>query len=147
MLISKIKVRQSLSLKVLLTNLAFAIFIAIFIGILIHDRVSSTVINEKISISKIETANALNLAQGHFNIARFQDDKGLRKVVQDFITSSREDGSLSGRETVILSINKNAKTNSLTLLEIELMLIAKQIGVKNTIRNIIRREMPSIPRK
>ena len=109
MLISKIKVRQSLSLKVLLTNLAFAIFIAIFIGVLIHDRVSSTVINEKISISKIETANALNLAQGHFNIARFQDDKGLRKVVQDFITNSREDGSLSGRETVILSINKDAK--------------------------------------
>ena len=113
MLISKIKVRQSLSLKVLLTNLAFAIFIAIFIGALIHDRVSSTVINEKISISKIETANALNLAQGHFNIARFQDDKGLRKVVQDFITSSREDGSLSGRETVILSINKDAKDQNI----------------------------------
>ena len=113
MLISKIKVRQSLSLKVLLTNLAFAIFIAIFIGVLIHDRVSSTVINEKISISKIETANALNLAQGHFNIARFQNDKGLQKVVQDFITSSREDGSLSGRETVILSINKDAKDQNI----------------------------------
>jgi len=89
---------------VLLTSVAFSILIATVIGVSIHNRVSATIINEKISISKIETANALYLAQGHFNLARFQNDAGLNKVVQDFITSSREDGSLSGRETVILPV-------------------------------------------
>ena len=113
MFISKIKVRQSLSLKVLLTNLLLTVLATSVIGVLVHDRVSSTVINEKIAISKNETANALYLAQGHFNIARFQNDEGLRKVVQDFITSSREDGSLSGRETVILSISKTAKDQNI----------------------------------
>ncbi|MFM8824678.1 MAG: MtrAB system histidine kinase MtrB [Candidatus Nanopelagicus sp.] len=102
MFATKFKIRQSLSLKVLLTSVAFAIVIASVIGISVHNRVASTIINEKIAISKVETANALYLAQGHFNIARFQNDAGLNKVVQDFITSSREDGSLSGRETVIL---------------------------------------------
>jgi two-component system sensor histidine kinase MtrB len=113
MLISKFKIKQSLSLKVLLTSIAFSILIASVIGFSVHNRVASTIINEKIAISKVETSNALYLAQGHFNIARFQDDLGLKKVVQDFITSSREDGSLSGRETVILPISKNNKTQNI----------------------------------
>ena len=113
MLLSKIKIRQSLSLKVLLTSLAFSIIIAAVIGISVHNRVATTIINEKIAISKVETANALYLAQGHFNIARFQDDSGLNKVVQDFITSSREDGSLSGRETVILPFAKSGNEQSI----------------------------------
>ena len=96
----------------LLTSIAFSILIATVIGVSIHNRVATTIINEKISISKIETANALYLAQGHFNLARFQNDAGLNKVVQEFITSSREDGSLSGRETVILPVVKgNSKQN------------------------------------
>jgi len=113
MLISKFKIKQSLSLKVLLTSIAFSILIASVIGFSVHNRVASTIINEKIAISKVETANALYLAQGHFDIARFQDDLGLNKVVQDFITSSREDGSLSGRETVILPIAKNNKAQNI----------------------------------
>jgi len=112
MLLSKIKIRQSLSLKVLVTSLGFSIIIAAVIGISVHNRVATTIINEKIAISKVETANALYLAQGHFNIARFQDDSGLNKVVQDFITSSREDGSLSGRETVILPFAKSGNEQS-----------------------------------
>jgi len=107
MFASKFKIRQSLSLKVLLTSVVFAIIIAAVIGISVHNRVATTIINEKIAISKVETSNALFLAQGHFNIARFQNDAGLNKVVQDFITSSREDGSLSGRETVILPFAKS----------------------------------------
>ena len=107
MFASKFKIRQSLSLKVLLTSVVFAIVIAAVIGISVHNRVATTIINEKIAISKVETSNALFLAQGHFNIARFQNDAGLNKVVQDFITSSREDGSLSGRETVILPFAKS----------------------------------------
>ena len=107
MFASKFKIRQSLSLKVLLTSVVFAIVIAAVIGISVHNRVATTIINEKIAISKVETSNALLLAQGHFNIARFQNDSGLNKVVQDFITSSREDGSLSGRETVILPFAKS----------------------------------------
>lgn len=113
MIISKLRIRQSLSLKVLVTNLTFAIFIATIIGIVVHNRVSSTVINEKISISKVETASALFLAQGHFNLARFQDNNELNKVVQDFIASSREDGSFSGRETVILPIPNSTKNQSI----------------------------------
>lgn len=111
MLKSWVKIKQSLSLKVLSANILFAFIIVIVIGVIVHNRVSSTFINEKIAISKVETRNALFLAQGHFNIARFQDDSGLNKVVQDFITSSREDGSLSGRETVILPINNFNKSN------------------------------------
>ena len=107
MFASKFKIRQSLSLKVLLTSVVFAIVIAAVIGISVHNRVATTIINEKIAISKVETSNALFLAQGHFNIARFQNDAGLNKVVQEFITSSREDGSLSGRETVILPFAKS----------------------------------------
>ncbi len=110
MLKSWVKIKQSLSLKVLSANILFAFIIVIVIGVIVHNRVSSTFINEKIAISKVETRNALFLAQGHFNIARFQDDSGLNKVVQDFITSSREDGSLSGRETVILPINNCNKS-------------------------------------
>ena len=113
MLRNKIKIRKSLSLKVLLTSVAFSILIATVIGVSIHNRVSATIINEKISISKIETANALYLAQGHFNLARFQNDAGLNKVVQDFITSSREDGSLSGRETVILPVAEGSNKQNI----------------------------------
>ncbi|MFN7802279.1 MAG: histidine kinase, partial [Actinomycetes bacterium] len=104
MFASKFKIRQSLSLKVLLTSVVFAIVIAAVIGISVHNRVATTIINEKIAISKVETSNALFLAQGHFHIARFQKDAGVNTVVQDFLTSRREDGSLSGRETVILPL-------------------------------------------
>ena len=104
------KIRQSLSLKVLIANTFLAFIIVTVIGVLVHNQISATFINEKIAISKVETKNALTLAQGHFNIARFQDDSGLNKVVQDFITSSREDGSLSGRETVILPISETKKS-------------------------------------
>ena len=104
------KIKQSLSLKVLITNILFAFLIVTVVGVLVHNQISATFINEKVAISKVETRNALTLAQGHFNIARFQDDSGLNKVVQDFITSSREDGSLSGRETVILPISESKKS-------------------------------------
>ena len=110
-LASWVKIKQSLSLKVLFTNTLFAFVIVSIVGVIVHNQVSSTFINEKIAISKVETKNALYLAQGHFNIARFQDDAGLKKVVQEFITNSREDGSLSGRETVILPISKSGKTD------------------------------------
>ena len=113
MLISKIKIKQSLSLKVLSSSIAFSILISLVIGFTLHNRVASTIINEKIAISKVETSNALYLAQGHFNIARFQNDAGLKKVVTDFITSSREDGSLSGRETVILPVTNDSKTQDI----------------------------------
>ena len=113
MLISKIKIKQSLSLKVLSSSIAFSILISLVIGFTVHNRVASTIINEKIAISKVETSNALYLAQGHFNIARFQDDAGLKKVVTDFITSSREDGSLSGRETVLLPVTKDVSAQNI----------------------------------
>lgn len=104
MLINKLRLKQSLGLRVLVTNIAFVTLVVTIIGISVYSRVSSTVINEKIAISKVETQNALILAQGHFDLARFQNDFELRNVVNDFITSSREDGSLSGRETVLLRI-------------------------------------------
>lgn len=113
MILTKLKIKQSLSLKVFIINIAFAIFIATIIGLVVHSRVSTTIIKEKISISKVETASALFLAQGHFSLARFQDDAGLNKVVQDFIASSREDGSFSGRETVILPIPNSTKIQSI----------------------------------
>jgi two-component system sensor histidine kinase MtrB len=113
MLISKPKVRQSLGLRVLVINISFAILAVTIIGISVYTRVSSTVINEKIAISKIETRSALSLTQGHFNISRFQDDNELRKVVTDFITSVREDGSLSGRETVMLKIPNTSNTRDI----------------------------------
>ena len=71
---NKIKIRKSLSLKVLLTSIAFSILIASVIGVSIHNRVAATIINEKISISKIETANALYLAQ---DISTLQDFKTM----------------------------------------------------------------------
>lgn len=104
MFINKLRLKQSLGLRVLVTNILFVMLAVVFIGISVYTRVSSTVINEKIAISKVETQNALMLAQGHFDLARFQNDVELRNVVNDFITSSREDGSLSGRETVLLRI-------------------------------------------
>ena len=104
MMISKLRIKQSLSLKVLVTNIVFAIFIAAIIGIFVQNRVASTVINEKISISKVEAAGALYSAQRYFELARFKGDKELDKVIQDFIALSREDGFFSGRETVILPI-------------------------------------------
>lgn len=101
---NRLRLKQSLGLRVLVTNIAFVILAVTLIGVTVYSRVSSTVINEKINISKVETQNALMLAQGHFDLARFQNDAELRNVVNDFITSSREDGSLSGRETVLLRI-------------------------------------------
>jgi two-component system sensor histidine kinase MtrB len=101
---NKLRLKQSLGLRVLVTNIVFVILAVTFIGVSVYTRVSSTVINEKIAISKVETQNALMLAQGHFDLARFQNDTELRNVVNEFITSSREDGSLSGRETVLLRI-------------------------------------------
>jgi two-component system sensor histidine kinase MtrB len=113
MLISKVRVKQSLGLRVLVTNMAIAVIAVLIIGISVYSRVSSTVINEKIAISKVETRNALALTQGHFNISRFQDDAELRKVVTDFLTSVREDGSLSGRETVMLKIPNTSNTRDI----------------------------------
>ena len=104
MFINKLRLKQSLGLRVLVTNIIFVILAVTLIGVSVYNRVSATVINEKIAISKVETQNALLLAQGHFDLARFQNDAELRNVVNDFITSSREDGSLSGRETVLLRI-------------------------------------------
>ena len=66
-------------------------------------------INEKIDISKVETQNTWNLAQSRIKSAGLQNDAELNKVVQDFISSSREDGSLSGRETVIIAVSKSNK--------------------------------------
>lgn len=110
MLFAKPKVKQSLGLRVLVINISFAILAVTIIGISVYSRVSTTVINEKIAISKIETRSALSLTQGHFNISRFQDDAEVRRVVTDFITSVREDGLLSGRETIILRIPNTGST-------------------------------------
>ena len=71
MVFSKLKIKQSLSLKVLLSSLTLAFLIISVIGIAIHNRISSVIINEKISISKIETKTALQLAQANFNNAKF----------------------------------------------------------------------------
>jgi len=107
-----IKFKQSLSFKIIFIIIITCIAITSIIGLTVYQRVSSTIINEKIAISKVESSNALNVAQSHFNIARFQGDTGLNKAVEDFIASSREDGSISGRETVILPIsNSNKKLN------------------------------------
>ena len=74
MLIPKLKIKQSLGLRVLVTNIAIATTAVAIIGLIVYSRVSTTVINEKIAISKVETRNALELTQGHFNISRFQDE-------------------------------------------------------------------------
>jgi len=106
---SWVKIKQSLSLKVLLTNTLFAFIIVLIVGTIVYNQVSSTFINEKIDISKVETQNAWNLAQSRIKSAGLQNDTELNKVVQDFISSSREDGSLSGRETVIVPVSKSNK--------------------------------------
>jgi two-component system sensor histidine kinase MtrB len=104
-----IKFNQSLSFKIIFIIVITCITITSIIGLTVYQRVSSTIINEKIAISKIESTNALNVAQSQFNIARFKGDAGLNKAVEDFIASSREDGSISGRETVLLPISNSNK--------------------------------------
>jgi two-component system sensor histidine kinase MtrB len=113
MVFSKLKIKQSLSLKVLLSSLTLAFLIISVIGIAIHNRISSVIINEKISISKIETKTALQLAQANFNNAKFKSDETLNKVIQDFIKSSEEDGLISGRETVVLPFSKDNKVTNI----------------------------------
>ena len=113
MLQGKFKIRKSLSLKVLLSSIGFAMLITTLIGLSVHNRVAATIINEKIAISKVETSRSINLAQSNFNIARFRNNTGLNQVVKDFISSSREDGLLSGRETVLLPYAKDANQQSI----------------------------------
>ena len=108
-----IKFKQSLSFKIIFIIVITCITITSIIGLTVYQRVSSTIINEKIAISKIESTNALNVAQSQFNIARFKGDAGLNKAVEDFITSSREDGLISGRETVLLPISNSNKKLSI----------------------------------
>jgi two-component system sensor histidine kinase MtrB len=108
-----IKFKQSLSFKIIFIIVITCITITSIIGLTVYQRVSSTIINEKIAISKIESTNALNVAQSQFNIARFKGDAGLNKAVEDFITKSREDGSISGRETVLLPISNSNKKLSI----------------------------------
>ena len=98
------KYRSSLGYRVLAINLTISAVVVTLIASIFYIRISDLIINEKISISKVETQSALNLAQGHFNLASFQSNEQLRKVVQDFIDSARQDGSFSGREIVILPI-------------------------------------------
>ncbi|MSY58378.1 MAG: histidine kinase, partial [Actinobacteria bacterium] len=113
MLLAKPKIKQSLGLRVLVINISFALLAVTIIGVSVYSRVSTTVINEKIAISKIETRSALSLTQGHFNISRFQDDTEVRRVVTDFITSVREDGLLSGRDTVILRVPNTSNSKDI----------------------------------
>lgn len=108
-----IKFKQSLSFKIIFIIVITCITITSIIGLTVYQRVSSTIINEKIAISKVESTNALNVAQSQFNIARFKGDAGLNKAVEDFIASSREDGSISGRETVLLPISNSNKKLSI----------------------------------
>ena len=108
-----IKFKQSLSFKIIFIIIITCITITSIIGLTVYQRVSSTIINEKIAISKVESSNALNVAQSQFNIARFKGDAGLNKAVEDFITKSREDGLISGRETVLLPISSSNKKISI----------------------------------
>ena len=108
-----IKFKQSLSFKIIFIIIITCVTITSIIGLTVYQRVSSTIINEKIAISKIESSNALNVAQSQFNIARFKGDAGLNKAVEDFITKSREDGLISGRETVLLPISSSNKKISI----------------------------------
>jgi two-component system sensor histidine kinase MtrB len=85
----------------LVTSSLLAILIISTVGFVIHNRISSIVISEKISISEIETKNALQLAQANFNRANLKSDESLSKAIQQFIASSEEDGLISGRETVL----------------------------------------------
>ena len=52
MLQGKFKIRKSLSLKVLLSSIGFAMLITTLIGLSVHNRVAATIINEKIAKSK-----------------------------------------------------------------------------------------------
>lgn len=101
MLNVKSKFRHSLSFKVLITSSLLAILIISTVGFAIHNQISSIIIDEKISISKIETKNALQLAQSNFNRANLKSDESLSKAIQQFIASSEEDGLISGRETIL----------------------------------------------
>ena len=104
--------RSSLGYRVLAINLTISAIVVTLLASIFYIRISDLIINEKISVSKVETQSALNLAQGHFNLASFQSNEQLRKVVQDFIDSARQDGSFSGREIVILPIeNSGANPN------------------------------------
>jgi two-component system sensor histidine kinase MtrB len=112
MLDVKSKFKHSLSFKVLVTSSLLAILIISTVGFVIHNRISSIIINEKISISKIETKNALQLAQANFNKANLKSDESLSKAIQQFIASSEEDGLISGRETVLLPFSKDNKVSN-----------------------------------
>ena len=104
--------RSSLGYRVLAINLTISAIVVTLLASIFYIRISDLIINEKISVSKVETQSALNLAQGHFKLASFQSEEQLRKVVQDFIDSARQDGSFSGREIVILPIeNSGANPN------------------------------------
>ena len=92
--------RSSLGYRVLTINLIISAIVVTLLASIFYIRISDLIINEKISVSKVETQSALNLAQGHFKLASFQSEEQLRKVVQDFIDSARQDGSFSGREIV-----------------------------------------------
>jgi two-component system sensor histidine kinase MtrB len=112
MLDVKSKFKHSLSFKVLVISTSLAILIIVTVGIVIHNQISSIIINEKISISKIETKNALQLAQTNFNSANLKNDESLSKAIQQFITSSKEDGLISGRETILLPFSKDNKVSN-----------------------------------
>jgi two-component system sensor histidine kinase MtrB len=112
MLDVKSKFKHSLSFKVLVTSSLLAILIISTVGFVIHNRISSIVISEKISISEIETKNALQLAQANFNRANLKSDESLSKAIQQFIASSEEDGLISGRETVLLPFSKDNKVSN-----------------------------------
>ena len=112
MLDVKSKFKHSLSFKVLVTSSLLAILIISTVGFFIHNRISSIIINEKISISKIETKNALQLAQANFNRANLKSDESLSKAIQQFIASSEEDGLISGRETILLPFSKDNKVSN-----------------------------------
>jgi two-component system sensor histidine kinase MtrB len=113
MLNVKSKFKHSLSFKVLVTSTSLAILIISTVGFVIHNRISSIIINEKISISKIETRNALQLAQTRFNSANLKSDESLSQAIQQFIASSEEDGLISGRETILLPLSKDNKASNI----------------------------------
>ena len=73
--------RSSLGYRVLAINLTISAIVVTLIASIFYIRISDLIIDEKISISKVETQSALNLAQGHFNLASFQSNEQLRKVV------------------------------------------------------------------
>lgn len=111
--IYKLKYKQSLNLKVLIPIISLAATINIVAGVVIQNQISESIINEKISISKVETQNSLQIAQGNFNNVRFKSDEELNQVIQQFIASSQEDGLISGRETILLPISKDNKSTNI----------------------------------